>query len=69
MNILGHWQQVGPVILLEIAIDTQVLFQPLICPFRLTVCLRMIRHADVLVDVQYSTELLCEFWGESGVSV
>jgi hypothetical protein len=57
---LGHRQEHGPVILLEIAIDSEVLLQPLVGTLRLSVCLGMIRGADILRDIQ----LLAEFGGE-----
>ena len=48
---LGHGQEQGPVVLLEVAIDLEVLLQPLVGMLRLSVHLWVICSADVLCDV------------------
>ena len=45
---------------MEIAVDSEVLLQPLVGTLRLSICLEVIRSADVLCDVQ----LFAEFYGE-----
>ena len=62
---LGHRQERGPVVLLEIAVDLEVLLQPLVGTLRLSVRLGVICGADVLCDVQ----LFAEFGGEVGRKV
>jgi hypothetical protein len=57
---LSHGQERGPVVLLEIAVDSEVLLQPLVGTFQLSVHLRVIRGADILRDVQ----LFAEFGGK-----
>ena len=57
---LSHGQEHGPVVLLEIAVDSEVLLQPLVGAFRLSIRLRVICGADVLCDIQ----LFAEFGGK-----
>ena len=57
---LGHRQERSPVVLLEVAVDPKVLFQPLVGTLRLSVRLGVIRGADILRNVQ----LFAEFSGE-----
>ena len=57
---LSHGQERGPVVLLKIAVDSEVLLQPLVGAFQLSVCLGVICSADVLCDVQ----VCAEFCGE-----
>ena len=56
MYELSHGQECGPIVLLEIAVDSEVLLQPLIGAFRLSVRLGVIRGADILCDVQLFAE-------------
>jgi hypothetical protein len=69
MNILRHRQNGRPVVLLEIAVDSQILFQPLVCPFRLSIRLGVIGRRNVLLDVQQMAEFLGKMRGKSGVSI
>ena len=57
---LSHRQEQGPVVLLKIAVDSEVLFQPLVGTLQLSICLGVIHGADVLCDVQ----LCAKFCGE-----
>ena len=57
---LSHRQERGPVVLLKIAVDSEVLLQPLVGTLRLSICLGVIRGANVLCDIQ----LCAKFCGE-----
>ena len=57
---LGHRQECGPIVLLEIAVNLEVLLQPLVGTLQLSVHLGVIRGANVLRDVQ----LFAEFGGK-----
>src|SRR6266403_2087844 len=56
MCILGKWEPFSPVSLCSVSEYSEVLFQPLVGPFGLSVCLRVVGGADVLFDVQVFTE-------------
>ena len=58
-----------PVVLLRSAEDSQVLLKGLIGSFAGSIGLRVVRCADVLVDVQEATEVCGEFRREAHVSV
>jgi hypothetical protein len=59
-HVLGDFEPIHPVILLVIAEDSQYCLHCLVCSFRLSVCLRVVRGAYVLFDVQLGTEFLEE---------
>jgi len=48
---LGKWQEFGPVVLLVIAVDSEVLFQSLVRSFSLAVPFRMITRGEVQLHV------------------
>ena len=52
MYILGYRQQVSPIVLLEVAVDSQILFKPLIDALQLLISLGVIGGANVLYDFQ-----------------
>ena len=47
---LGNREPTGPVILLEITVNAEVLFQGLVYSFCLSICLGMIAGSEVQVD-------------------
>jgi len=47
---LGHGQPIGPIILLEVPIDLQILLHPLVSPLGLSISLGMEGRADVLIN-------------------
>ena len=60
VHILGDGQPLSPVVLLAVAVNAEVLFEPLIGALRLPVCLRVIGRADVLGDIQNAAHFLGE---------
>ena len=58
-----------PVVLLRSTEDTQILLESLIGPFTSSIGLRVIRCADVLMDIEKSTEFCSEFGCEADISV
>ena len=58
-----------PSILLCAAEDSQILLKSLIGSFTCSICLRVIRHADVLVDIQKAAKICGKFRCEPDVSV
>jgi len=53
---LSYWKVFGPIVLLVIAIDLEVLFQSLISLFYLSITFRMISGSEVKLHVQHSSE-------------
>ena len=49
--------------------DTEVLFKPLICSFRLAVGLWVVGGTDVLFDIKDMAQFLGEVGGETGITV
>ena len=49
--------------------NVKVLFEGLVSPLALSVCLWVVSHADVLFDSQELAEFVCEVAHELGVSV
>ena len=58
-----------PVILLRPTEDAQILFEGLIGPFTSSISLRMIRCADILMDIEKATEFCSEFGCEADIPV
>ena len=58
-----------PVVLLRSTEDSQVLLKGLIGSFAGSISLRVVRCADILVDVQETTEVCGEFRCEAYVSI
>ena len=69
MDELHHWQQWCPIILLEVTVDPEVLLQPLVCAFRLSIHLWVICGADVLCDVQLFAQFCCKIWCEVSITI
>ena len=58
-----------PVVLLGATEDSQILLKGLIGSFASSICLRVIRHADVLMDIQKTAEICGKFRCETDISV
>jgi hypothetical protein len=58
-----------PVVLLCAAEYPKVLFERLVGSFTSSICLRVIRRADVLMDVEKSAEFCGKFRREVDISV
>ena len=58
-----------PIILLGATEDSQILLKGLIGSFTSSICLRVIHHADVLMDVQKVAKVCGKFRCEVDVSV
>ena len=58
-----------PVILLRSTEDAQILLEGLIGPFTSSIGLRVIRCADVLMDIKKATKFCGEFGCEADISV
>ena len=53
---LSKWEQVEPIVLLVVAVDSDVLFQSLISSFGLSITFRMITGGEVKLHVESETE-------------
>ena len=53
---LSEWEQAKPIVLLVIAVDSDVLFQSLISSFGLSVTFRMITQGEMKLHVGSETE-------------
>src|SRR6266436_1608235 len=69
MRVLGEGEPLGPVGLCSVSEYPEVLFQPLVGSFGLSVHLGVIGGTDVLFNVQVSAEFPHGGGRESGVSV
>src|SRR5271169_1021741 len=49
----GDWQPIGPIVLLVVTVDTEVLFKYLINPLSLAVSLWMIARREVKANTQH----------------
>ena len=58
-----------PVVLLGAAEDSQILLKGLIGSFTSSICLRVIRRADVLMDVQKVAKICGKFRREADIAV
>jgi hypothetical protein len=58
-----------PVVLLHATEDPEILFKRLVGSFTGSICLWVIRRADVLMDVEKSAEFCGKFGREADVSV
>ena len=58
-----------PVVLLEVAENPEVLFEPLVGAFRLAICLWVVCCADILFNLEEFAEFFCEGGGKAGVLV
>ena len=58
-----------PVVLLSATEDSQILLKGLIGSFTSSICLRVIRRADVLMDIQKAAEVCGKFRREADVAV
>ena len=58
-----------PVILLSATEDSQILLKGLICSFTSSICLRVIRRADVLMDVQKAAKICGKFGRKADITV
>ena len=68
-HVLHQWEPLCPRVLVLSANNAEILFEGLVSPLTLSVCLRMVGCADVLFDSQESAEFACEVTCELGVSV
>ena len=66
---LSNREPTGPVVLLEITVDAEVLFQGLVYMFCLTVCLWMITGGEVQVDPEKRAKRTEKVGDELGTSV
>ena len=66
---LGNREPTGPVILLEITVNAEVLFQGLVYSFCLTVCLGMIAGSEVQTDSEECAKRTQKVGDELGTSV
>lgn len=66
---LGEWEQWGPIILLVIAVYTEILFQGLISAFCLTISFWVVSGGEVEFHVQCLSERPEEVGDEFGTSV
>ena len=66
---LGNREPTGPVVLLEITVNVEVLFQGLIYAFCLTICLWMITGGEVQADPEKHAERVEKVGDELGASV
>ena len=66
---LGNREPTGPVVLLEITVDAEVLFQGLVYTFGLTVCLWMITGGEVQADPEKCAKRTEKVGDELGTSV
>src|SRR5882724_3630268 len=53
---LSYWKEFGPIILLVVAIDSEVLFQSLISSFGLSITFGVISGSEVKLHVQCSSK-------------
>src|SRR5882724_6870497 len=53
---LSYWKEFGPIILLVVTIDSEVLFQSLISSFGLSITFGVISRSEVKLHVQRSSE-------------
>ena len=53
---LSEWEQAEPIVLLVIAVDSDVLFQSLISSFGLSITFRMITQGEMKLHVETETE-------------
>src|SRR5882724_4711183 len=56
VNKLSQWKEFGPIVLLVVAIDSEVLFQSLVCSFGLPITFRMIPGCEVKFHVKCSSK-------------
>ena len=66
---LGNREPMGPVVLLEITVNAEVLFQGLVYSFCLTVCLGMIARSEVQADSEECAKRMEKVGDELGTSV
>ena len=66
---LGNREPAGPVVLLEITVNAEVLFQGLVYSFCLTVCLGMVAGSEVQVDSEECAKRMEKVGDELGTSV
>ena len=66
---LSNREPMGPVVLLEITVDAEVLFQGLVYTFGLTVCLWMITGGEVQADPEKRAKGTEKMGDELGTSV
>ena len=66
---LGNREPTGPVVLLEITVNAEVLFQGLVYAFCLTVCLGMIAGGEVQTDSEEHAKRTEKVGDELGTSV
>ena len=64
INKLGHWEEPGPIVLLEIDKRLEVDFYNTVLSFALAVSLRMEGDEKPTLDIKEVSERLPEFWGE-----
>src|ERR1700720_2105527 len=63
---LGQWKESFPVILLVVAVHTQILFQSLVCLFGLSIAFRVISRSKVKLHIQSLSERSEEMENELG---
>src|SRR3984957_802070 len=66
---LDQWKESFPVILLVVAVHTQILFQSLICSFSLPIAFRVISGSEVKLHIQSLSERSEEVGNELGSTV
>ena len=53
---LSEWEQAEPIVLLVVAVDSDVLFQSLISSFGLSITFRMVTRGEMKLHVESETE-------------
>ena len=66
---LSNREPMGPVVLLEITVNVEVLFQGLVYLFCLTVCLGMVAGSEVQADSEECAKRMEKVGDELGTSV
>ena len=66
---LSEWEQAEPIVLLVVAVDSDVLFQSLISSFSLSITFRVITRGKMKLHVETETERSEEVRDEFGTSV
>ncbi len=69
MSEFRYWQVCRPVRLLVICPEPEILLEPLVCPFGLTIHSWVIGCGDVLGNAQASAEFLCKLGCEACIPV
>ena len=69
MGKLHHEEYVCPIVLLVVHIEPEILFEALVSPFRLPICLWVECCGHVLFDPEHLTEISCKFSREAQIPI